>query len=528
MIVNRKLVKNKMLTKFILQLDKYKILEPLGNGASGQVFLVEETSTKARYAAKVIIKQISNYEDQISFFSEIEILLSAKNPAILSLIGFNLQDFSHNNNPTIITPYMPKGSLGSLLQSEYQSNLPAEWTKTMKYINLLGIALGMEYLHSLKIIHRDLKPDNILLDEHLYPHICDFGFSKSSNANLSQNVMKSMVGTPAYMAPEVMRGGEYNYKVDIYSFSMIAYELIVGKSPVDETILYKLMHNVIQGKRPDVSIIQDKKIQKFLKKCWSNDPNERPTFSQIVETLCDPIFLKAFNADKSKVIEYLKLFPKDHPVLQNFLNSFASEKVLFNEIKYIVSMIGSTVAGKTCLISTFIRGKQSDGFHKTLGLDYSTKSMTIDKGEFKMTIFDVSAVCLRNNFIKIILDSKSFNHATIIVVNVNNRRELDEVKIYVDLAKNCGYDCPVYIAAHQVDRGWEFSEEELKQAIGGYDFPIFKTTIKDVASIEFMFKSILSDLVQKYLDDPDYFQPPDDYPKSVSRPNDEHKSCSIC
>lgn len=58
MIVNRKLVKNKMLTKFILQLDKYKILEPLGNGASGQVFLVEETSTKARYAAKVIMAHI--------------------------------------------------------------------------------------------------------------------------------------------------------------------------------------------------------------------------------------------------------------------------------------------------------------------------------------------------------------------------------------------------------------------------------------------------------------------------------------
>ncbi|KAK8849973.1 hypothetical protein M9Y10_018566 [Tritrichomonas musculus] len=113
-------------------------------------------------------------------------------------------------------------------------------------------------------------------------------------------------------------------------------------------------------------------------------------------------------------------------------------------------MIGSTFAGKTCLISTFLRGEQSDGFHRSLGFDYYTKSMTIDKGEFKMRIFDVSAAYLRDNFIKHFLGSKTFNHATIIAVNVSNRRELDEVKICVDWAKNCGYDCPVYIAAHRL------------------------------------------------------------------------------
>lgn len=171
----------KMLSNSLLQLEKYKIIETLDKGVYGQVYLVEDIETKAKYAAKVRFKTISSYKDQVSFFSEIEILSSAKNPAVLSLIGFNMQDFSHNNYPTIITPFMPKGSLRRLLKTEYELQSPTEWTKTMKYINLLGIAVGMEYLHSLQIVHRDLKPDNILLDENFYPYICDFGLSKLFN-----------------------------------------------------------------------------------------------------------------------------------------------------------------------------------------------------------------------------------------------------------------------------------------------------------------------------------------------------------
>ena len=255
-------------------------------------------------------------EDQIIFFSEIETLSVIKNPAVLGLVGFNLQNFSKESYPTIITEYMPNDSLRKILESEQHSLAPHDWTITKKYINLLGISLGMQYLHQKNIVHRDLKPENILLDEYFYPHICDFGFSKLLDGKLSQNLMKSGVGTSLYMAPEILLEKEYNFNVDIYSFSLIAYEINTGQDPTVEGNFLTFMNNVTKGKRPDLSIIRNKKIQKFLEKCWSNDPNERPTFQEIVETLCNPDFYSSFEFDVDEVIDYVNLFPSDHPVLK--------------------------------------------------------------------------------------------------------------------------------------------------------------------------------------------------------------------
>lgn len=89
----------------------------------------------------------------------------------------------------------------------------------------------MKYIHSQNVVHRDLKPDNILLDENFYPRISDFGSSSIANSNISQYIMKSQEGTPLYMPPEVFENESYDYKVDVYSFSLIAYELLTGNRP---------------------------------------------------------------------------------------------------------------------------------------------------------------------------------------------------------------------------------------------------------------------------------------------------------
>lgn len=94
------------------------------------------------------------------------------------------------------------------------------------------VMLSLEHLHSKRIIYRDIKPENIIVSETGYPILYDFDTSKMM---ISQNGRtNTIVGTPHYMAPEVIQGFEYNYSSDLWSLGVLAYELIVGSVPFGE------------------------------------------------------------------------------------------------------------------------------------------------------------------------------------------------------------------------------------------------------------------------------------------------------
>ena len=95
----------------------------------------------------------------------------------MKLQGFNPVDFDNELHPTIFSPFIPNGSLSSLINQEKKSLIDHEWDDTKKLMCIFGIASTMKHLHSLNIIHRDLKPDNILIDENYHPVICDIGLS---------------------------------------------------------------------------------------------------------------------------------------------------------------------------------------------------------------------------------------------------------------------------------------------------------------------------------------------------------------
>lgn len=220
-------------------------------------------------------------------------------------------NFKNEPNPTIFTDYMPNGSVANLIKTKPKFPL------SKRYIILLGISIGMKCLYSHKIIHRDLKPDNVLLDKNYHPHICDFGISKIADESVSKIVMESFLGTPLYMAPEILSGENYSYKADVFSFSILAYELITNKVPYTGIKSIHLFFNdVINGKRPDLSIVKEPKVRNFLNKCWSNDPELRPNFDQIVEEIKGYFFMNFMNADKKEVNDYLYFFREKLPPLK--------------------------------------------------------------------------------------------------------------------------------------------------------------------------------------------------------------------
>lgn len=317
-----------MIQDLLIELKDFTIVDTLGSGGFGVVHLVEEKSTGKLFAAKVSQKECKTVQDQKSLFQEILSYSKIKNNAILSLYGFNLLNFKGDHYPTIILPYMPNKSLDKLIKENKAFPL------SKRYIILLGIAKGMKYLHSIKIIHRDLKPGNVLLDEKYRPYISDFGTAKLSENSFSKLKMDTYTGTEIYMAPEVIKGESYTHKIDIYSFSILAYELITSTFPFPGyNTAFLIQKAVLKGKRPDLSLIPDETIRNLLSKCWSEKPKLRPDFSEIVDIIKSDNFKKAMKADKIEVENYLCRFD-DEPAVYSFI--FSNGKICSS--KFLPSM----------------------------------------------------------------------------------------------------------------------------------------------------------------------------------------------
>ena len=119
---------------------------------------------------------------------------SVNHPSILKFIGFSPVDFKGKNRPTLITEFMPNGSLRGIIDSCSNGFCPNEWDSTKILINIYGIAAAMSYLHSNDILHLDIKPENVLLDNSLHPKLCDFYLSV-----FKDSLPNTVVGTPLYI-----------------------------------------------------------------------------------------------------------------------------------------------------------------------------------------------------------------------------------------------------------------------------------------------------------------------------------------
>merc|ERR1712146_853852 len=152
-----------------------------------------------------------------SFFEEVDVMSSIKHPNIIEFIGATVDP----PNLCIVTEYMPLGDLHSVLRK--YPGLP--WETKLSFA--LGIAKGMQYLHSLDppIVHRDLKALNILVNENYIVKVADFGLSKATPEERSHRA-NTKIGTLNWLAPEVLAEiCPYTTKADVFSYGMVLYEI---------------------------------------------------------------------------------------------------------------------------------------------------------------------------------------------------------------------------------------------------------------------------------------------------------------
>ena len=183
------------------------------------------------------------------------------------------------DNYYMITEYLPKGSLFDLIHTE-----KFKFDDKTKIKIAFDIAVAIKYLHSRNVVHCDLKSSNVLLDDNFNIKLGDFGLSRFLNSG--KEPTHGRIGTPHWMAPEILKGGTYQFPADIFSYGMILWELITYKIPY---------HNIDPMKIVDL-ITKEKKIVKvpnegnpvlrrIAQRCIQYEPSDRPSLDVVLEVL---------------------------------------------------------------------------------------------------------------------------------------------------------------------------------------------------------------------------------------------------
>jgi serine/threonine protein kinase len=152
------------------------------------------------------------------------------------------------------------------------------------------IPAGMLFLHEHGVCHRDLKSANVLFNRHLEVKLCDFAFSKFKQQASMSARFETSVGTPAWMAPEVLRGDEYTLLADVYSFGVILWEVVCRRAPFESLNRFQIIFQVgTQGVKLEFPAGTAQVWEEISHACWREKPpgtkSRRPTFRQIVDVL---------------------------------------------------------------------------------------------------------------------------------------------------------------------------------------------------------------------------------------------------
>mmetsp|Transcript_955 Transcript_955/g.1490 ORF Transcript_955/g.1490 Transcript_955/m.1490 type:complete len:371 (-) Transcript_955:920-2032(-) len=270
-----------------LNLDKTRIISSpdwLGGGTWGDVF-------KGIYdGVDVAVKYIRWGGDMIELTTlqhELTILSCLKHPNILTIYGGSLTP-----DPEIfLVQELLAGSVADMMHGNKTTGRLARKLELMEALQIgADILKGMCYLHEHKVVHRDIKPANVLLTKDGLAKIGDFGLARFKLHTLLKT--KTIVtGTAAYMAPEICDSGGVTCSVDIYSWAVTLWEMVLGKRPYtnserDMSILWK----VSQSMRPELPEASEQfpaAVRQLILKSWAQLPKDRPTAHEALVELQD-------------------------------------------------------------------------------------------------------------------------------------------------------------------------------------------------------------------------------------------------
>ncbi|HEY4643370.1 MAG TPA: protein kinase, partial [Bacteroidota bacterium] len=248
-------------------ISHYKILEKLGEGGMGVVYKAEDIKLKRTVALKFLPHHLtSTKEEEARFLQEAQAAATLNHPNVCTIFAVE----EHEGQQFIAMEYVDGVTLRQRME-----NAPLKLNQAISYAVQVGEAL--QEAHNKGIVHRDIKADNIMVNAKNQVKVMDFGLAKLKGS-LKLTRSSSTVGTLAYMAPEQVQGGEVDARSDNFSFGVVLYEMLTGRTPFrgehDAAMMYSIINEEPEPLERYLSE-SSPELQRILSRALEKDPDDR-------------------------------------------------------------------------------------------------------------------------------------------------------------------------------------------------------------------------------------------------------------
>jgi serine/threonine-protein kinase len=264
-------------------LGDFELLAEIGRGGMGVVFKAKQTSLERIVALKMLLSEHLREPVRLArFLTEARTIANLDHPNIIHIYQIGSCEHGHY----FAMEYIEGQTLEAIVREKHP--LPLVMATSL----MMVVSEAIQHAHSKGIVHRDLKPANIMIDRHRRPVVMDFGIAKYLGHSTSLTQQGTIVGTPAFMAPEqasedLVPVGPHS---DVYALGAILYMLLTGKPPYEGTTPLSTILKVIDPKPPapvrELRPEAPAELERIVMSCLAKRPAERPTSAQaLVEEL---------------------------------------------------------------------------------------------------------------------------------------------------------------------------------------------------------------------------------------------------